>query len=103
MDLTRFAANRCPATVSIEASAHPTKTAALRNAVLGTGQGVVHDPPGFIDNPVQMCLVLEALGVDLVNVLCAGRTGSKPAAGCHDLQAPNRSVVARGAGQLGRD
>ena len=52
---------------------------------------------------VQVGLVLETLGVDLVDVLGAGGPGREPAACGDDLQAADRRVVARGAGQLGGD
>src|SRR6516162_11291691 len=75
----------------------------VRSGCLRTGQGVVHDSPRFGDNAVQMGLVLEALGVDFVDVFGAGRTGRKPATCRHNFQTPDRSVVARSAGQLGGD
>src|SRR5262245_7203840 len=63
-------------------------------------QGVVHDSLGLAHNGIQVGLVLEALRVDLVDVFRAGGPGREPAAGGHHLQAADRGVVARGAGQL---
>ncbi len=48
-----------------------------------------------------MDLALEALSVDLVDVLRAGGPSRKPAAGCYDFQAANGSMIARSVGQLG--
>src|SRR5262245_52024548 len=62
-----------------------------------------HDPLCLADDRVQVGLVLEALGVELVDVLGAGRPGREPATGRHDLQPADRGVVARGAGELRAD
>ncbi len=50
-----------------------------------------------------MLLSLEALGVDLVDVLRAGGSGCKPAVLGDDLDTADGSVVAGRAGQNGRD
>ena len=50
-----------------------------------TGQGLVHYLPGFGHDCLQVILVLEALRINLVYVLRAGRPGCEPAAGGHDL------------------
>jgi hypothetical protein len=47
--------------------------------------------------------VPEALGVDLVVVLCAAAAGGEPAALGGHLQAADRGVVAGRAGELGGD
>ena len=52
---------------------------------------------------VQVRFVLEALGVNLVDVLGARRPGREPAAGGDDLQSADGGVVARSAGQLRGD
>src|SRR5437667_12879146 len=52
---------------------------------------------------VQVRRALEALRVNLVDVLRAGRPSREPPARGHDLQAVYRRVVARGPGQLGGD
>jgi hypothetical protein len=64
-------------------------------------QRVVHDLLGFNNDGVEVSLILEALRVDLADILRAGGPGRKPAAGGYDLQALDRGVVARRAGQLG--
>src|SRR5262244_2977100 len=46
---------------------------------------------------------LEALRIDLIDVLRTRRPGREPPATRHDLQAVDRRVVARRAGQLGGD
>src|SRR5438067_2773288 len=63
-------------------------------------QRAVHDLACLVDNGVEVGLVLEAFGINLVHGLCAGGTRREPAAGAHDLEAADRSVVARSAGQL---
>ena len=45
-----------------------------------SAQGVGDDLLGFGDDGVQVGLVAEALGVDLVDVLGAGGPGGEPAA-----------------------
>ena len=47
-----------------------------------------------------MSFVLEALGINLVDVFGAGRTGRKPAAAGYDFEAPDGCVVAGSASQL---
>src|SRR5262249_58181240 len=73
----------------------------LRYAALGSGQGIVHDLLGLGDNSVQVLLVLKTLRVDFVDGLCTGRPGCEPAAGSHDFEAADGSVVPRGTGQPG--
>ncbi len=51
----------------------------------------------------KMVSALQALGVKLVNVLCARRARGEPAAARDNLQAANRSVVSGGAGEFSRD
>ena len=71
--------------------------------VSAMNQGRAHDPLCFGHDRLQVLLVLEALGIDLVFVLGAGRASREPAARGHYLQAADRRPVAGGAGQLGRD
>src|SRR5260370_39294807 len=66
-------------------------------------QRVVDDLLGFAHHRVEVSLVLEALRVDLVDVLRAGGPGCKPAAGSHDFQALDGGAVPRRAGQLRGD
>ena len=47
-----------------------------------------------MENGVQVRLVLEALGIDLVDILRPGRPGRKPAAGGGDLQAADPDAIA---------
>src|SRR6266542_4696147 len=62
-----------------------------------------HDPLSFGHDCLHVLLVLEALRVDLVDVLRAGRASREPATGGHDLQAADRGVVARSTRQRGGD
>ena len=55
------------------------------------------------DDGVEVRRVLEALGVDLVDVLRARRPGGEPAARGDDLQPADRRVVAGRRGQLRQD
>ncbi len=48
-------------------------------------QSRAHDPLSFGHDRLQVLLVLEALGVDLVEVLGTGRAGREPAIPGHDL------------------
>ena len=52
----------------------------VRRLVRQELQGVGDDLLGFVDDGVEVSLVAEALGVDLVDVLGAGRPGREPAA-----------------------
>ena len=49
-------------------------------------QRIVHHLLGFGHNNIQMRVTLEALGVDLIDVLGAGGPNAKPAALCLDFQ-----------------
>src|SRR5271166_3603206 len=53
-----------------------------------------------MENGLEVPLAPEALGVDLVNVLCAGRPRRKPSAGRHYLQPADRSIITRCRRQL---
>src|SRR5438876_10933345 len=66
-------------------------------------QRVADDLLGLGDYGIQVRLVLEALRVDFIDILGAGRPCGEPAAGRDDFQSAARGVVARGARQLGRD
>src|SRR5215472_6306670 len=50
---------------------------------------------------MEMRCTLEALRVDLVDVLGARGSGRKPSVSCYDFQTPNGSLIAWGTGQLG--
>src|SRR5207253_592704 len=63
----------------------------------------IYDRLSLAHDRVEMRLVLEALRVDLVDVLGARRSRRKPAGARDDLQPADRRGVARGAGELGRD
>src|SRR5215212_8748831 len=69
----------------------------------GLGQGASDDLLGLLDDGVEVGPVLEALGVDLVQVLGARGPRGEPAVGADHLEATDRGVVARGAGELGDD
>src|SRR5262249_5131547 len=60
------------------------------------GDGVGDDLMRFAKDRVQMLLALKALGVDLVDILGAGRAGGKPAVRRDDLQSANRGAIAGG-------
>src|SRR5271154_3078081 len=64
---------------------------------------ILHHLLGFAHDRLQMGLVLEALGVDLVDVFRAGGPGRKPAAFGHYLQTPDGSMIAGSLGQLSGD
>src|SRR5262249_21026802 len=80
-----------------------------RDSLAGTGgslvdlQSGIHDLLRFAHDGLQVALTPEALSVDLVNVLGAGRPGCEPSAGRHDLEATDRRIIARGARELGGD
>src|SRR5713101_5314432 len=80
-----------------------SKPAYLLGSWVRRVQGVAHDLLRLAHDGVEVSLVLEAFRVDLVNVLRAGRPRREPAAASDDLQTADRRVVARGAGQPGRD
>src|SRR5262245_23858927 len=48
-----------------------------------------HDLLRFADDLLEMVLAQEALGVNLVDVFCAGRAGSEPAVCRNDFEAAN--------------
>ena len=50
-----------------------------------------------------MRFALEALGIDLIDVLGAGGPGRKPAVRGHNFQAADWRIIARSFGQLGGD
>src|SRR5262245_5204887 len=58
---------------------------------------------GFVQEGFQVGRTLEALRVDLVNVLGAGRPGREPPARGDDLEAVYRRAVAACFGQLRDD
>ena len=66
-------------------------------------QRVAHNCLRFIDDGIQVSLILEAFRVNLVDVFCAGRTRGKPTAAGHDFQTTDLRVVAGSASQLRRD
>src|SRR5450432_3126862 len=66
-------------------------------------QRCAHDFPGLIEDGIEMRGALEALGVDLVDVLRAGWPRGKPAIFCDDLEAANDGVVGRRARKLVQD
>src|SRR6266446_1540496 len=70
---------------------------------MSPSEGPVYHRLRFAHDGVEVSLVLEALRVDLVDVLRAGRPRREPAAPGDDLQPADRLAVARGAGQLGPD
>src|SRR5262245_5950734 len=57
----------------------------------------------FAHEGLEVALTSEALRVDLVDVLGAGRPGREPSAGGDHLEAADGCVVAGGAGELGGD
>src|SRR2546421_11701974 len=71
--------------------------------MMSPSQGSAHHRLRFAHDGVEVSLVLEALRVDLVDVLRAGRPRREPAAPGDDLQSADRRAVARGTGQLGPD
>ena len=63
-------------------------------------QGLVHDLLGLSHNRGEMCRILEALGVDLVDVLRARGTGREPTTVGDNLEAADRCIVPRGRREL---
>src|SRR5262245_4102957 len=61
-------------------------------------QRIGYNLPRLADDGLEVRLVLEALRVDLVNILSAGRPGREPTTGRDHLQPADRRVVARRAG-----
>src|SRR5271154_7279324 len=61
----------------------------------GLTQSIVNHLLGFAHDGVQMRLTLEALSVDLVNVLGPRRTRGKPTIGRNNLQSADGSAIAR--------
>src|SRR5258708_37152888 len=70
---------------------------------MSPSEGSVYHRLRFAHDGVEVSLVLEALRVDLVDVLRAGRARREPAATGDDLQSADRRAVARGTGQLAPD
>ena len=66
------------------------------------GQRLVHHLLRLADDGVEVRLVLEALRVDLVDVLGAGGPRREPAAGGDDLQAADRRRCCRVRGSAWR-
>ena len=60
-------------------------------------QGVGDDTLGLGDDGIQVGLVAEALGVDLVDILGAGGTRGEPAGFGNDLEAADRRRRCAGA------
>ena len=71
--------------------------------MLGRLQRLPHNLLRLGHNGLQVLLVPEALGVNLVEVLRAGRPGGEPPRGGDDFQAADRGVIARRAGEPGGD
>src|SRR6266540_6549761 len=69
----------------------------------GRRQGGVDHPPGLVDDPLQVLLAEEALRVDLVDVLGAGRPGGEPAVLGGDLHPADRGAVAWRGGEHAGD
>src|ERR1700744_4423065 len=61
------------------------------------------DGPRFFLNGGEVLRAAEGLGVELVDVLGAGRAGGEPAGPGDHLQPADRRVVARRGGQRGQD
>src|SRR5262249_52317781 len=68
-----------------------------------SSHGSGHDLVGLGDDAVQVDLVAETLGVNLVDVLGAGGPRGKPTTPGNDLEPANCRVISGSAGQLGRD
>src|SRR5689334_15645626 len=64
---------------------------------LGMGQCFVHNFLSFADDRIQVALILEALRINLVNVLGAGGSRGEPAVGSHYLEAADRRTITRSA------
>src|SRR6476620_2812122 len=62
-----------------------------------------HNFLSFLHDRGQMTLILEALCIDLVDVLGAGRPGGEPAIIGHHRQPANRSTVTWSGGHFGCD
>ena len=69
--------------------------AAVRGSPSSSAQRALHDLLRLLDDPVEVLLAAERLGVDLVDVLGAGRARREPAARADDLEAADRGAVAR--------
>src|SRR5712672_2456618 len=66
-------------------------------------QCAVHHLLSFTHDRVQMRLALEALSVDFVDVLGAGRPSCKPSVFCYDLEAANRRLISRSPSEFRGD
>ena len=64
---------------------------------------MVYDLLRFAQDSVQVALILEALRVDLVDVLGAGGPGREPAVVCRHFEAADRCAVTWGRSQFGCD
>ena len=64
---------------------------------------ITYDLLSFPHDRVQMILTLEALCVNFINILSAGRTRCEPTAIGHNLETTDWRVVTRGAGKLPSD
>ena len=70
---------------------------------LGSGDSGVDQHLSFFNQPVEVLVADEALGVDLVDVFGARWARSEPSVFGHDLQAANRLMIAGGMAQNLRD
>src|SRR3974390_819135 len=66
-------------------------------------QHPVDDLLGLAHPGLQVGLASETLGVDLVEILGAGRPGREPAVGRNHLEAADRRVIAWGAREPGEE
>src|SRR5260370_15746202 len=66
-------------------------------------QRCVDDGLRFAQESAQMAVAAKTLGVDLIDVLGAGRTGGKPSARRDDLDTADRRIVAGGFRQHALD
>src|SRR5215469_9996452 len=69
----------------------------------GLLKSLVHHLLCLVQDFREMTGISETLGVDLVDILGAGRTGGKPAHSRRNLESANGSVVARCGCQLGEN
>jgi hypothetical protein len=70
---------------------------------LGRRQCAIDELFSFLHDCIQMIFALEAFGVDLVNVLGAGRPRREPPAAGHDLETSNGRVISKRTSQSRRD
>ena len=62
---------------------------------------MVDDLLSFVHDRIEMALILEALRINLVDILGAGRPGGEPSGGSHNLEAADRCAVTWGRSQFG--